>query len=55
MAFRKSELTLLALEESRWVMGDGWSREKAAGALGILAAGDILDRCAKHPHPSWQP
>jgi hypothetical protein len=31
---RKDEFTLLALEEGRWVMGDGWSMEKVVRAFG---------------------
>jgi hypothetical protein len=31
---RKDEFTLLALEDGWWVLGDGWSREMAARALG---------------------
>ena len=39
VVLRKSEFTLLALEEGRWVMGDGWSRKMAAGALRDLGGG----------------
>jgi hypothetical protein len=31
---RGGECTLLALQDGRWVLGDGWSREMAARALG---------------------
>ena len=31
---RRDEFTLLALEDGRWVMGDGWSREKADQVIG---------------------